>query len=97
MELWQPLSSYQKAKIDLGGRWFGVKAEKISNHLKENEKCPNWHAVIKVWMIRIEVLWVQIALTEFLAILVRVGKGEVAVGEDDAHGDEDEEQDDRQE
>ena len=29
--------------------------------------------------------------TEFLAILVRVGKGEVAVGEDDAHGDEDEE------
>ena len=42
-------------------------------------------------MIRIEVLWVQIALTEFLAILVRVGEGEVAVGEDDAHRDKDEE------
>ena len=42
-------------------------------------------------MIRIKVLRVQIALTEFLAILVGVGEGEVAVGEDDAHGDEDEE------
>ena len=46
-------------------------------------------------MIVTEVWRIQIALTEFLAILVGVGEGEVAVGENDAHRDEDEEYDDR--